>query len=280
MSAPQYIHETHIMPDALLPFIFHTDKTKSSRIAPNWHENIEILHCTQGEGYILLGGEVVPISGGETVVANSNVIHSCRSDTYMMYSYLIIDKSFCIDNSINTDVVRFSKHFVNNEITGLFSTLANIYRTNSNPTDTPFTVAKIRKCVLDILVSMCENNLDVTGTPEKNNTTCIGYVEKAITFINRNYTDRITLDDVCEHAGISKFYLSREFKTVTGFTVITYINTLRCRFARDLIKRGFAVSDAACKSGFDNMSYFTRTFKRYVGVLPSEFARGTKRVHT
>ena len=48
MSPTQYVHETHIMPDALLPFIFHTDRTKDARMASNWHENIEILYFKSG----------------------------------------------------------------------------------------------------------------------------------------------------------------------------------------------------------------------------------------
>ncbi len=272
-------YEYHVIENADLPFFMGVDKVvteQTSSLLSNWHENIEILHCIEGEGHIVLNGEIVPISSGETVVANSNVIHSARSDTYMMYYYLIIDKTFCLDNGINTDSVCFAKRFVNHEVTANFHTLANKFRCKENIRKDPFAVAKIRKCVLSILVSMCENNLDNESLPENSNLPGLQRIEQAIMYVNNHYTEKITLDDVSMHTGMSKFYLSREFKTVTGFTIVAYINTLRCKLARDLIKRGFSVSDAAEKSGFENMSYFTKTFKRYVGNLPSDFARDNR----
>ena len=52
-------------------------------------------------------------------------------------------------------------------------------------------------------------------------------------------------------------------------TVIEYVNILRCKEAKRLISEGQSVSEAAIASGFNNLSYFTRTYKKYVGELPS-----------
>ena len=60
-----------------------------------------------------------------------------------------------------------------------------------------------------------------------------------------------TLDALAAQAGVSKFHLSREFKSTTGLTVVTFINLCRCTEARRLIEEGCSVSEAAATCGFE-----------------------------
>ncbi|ELP5185316.1 helix-turn-helix transcriptional regulator, partial [Clostridium perfringens] len=69
----------------------------------------------------------------------------------------------------------------------------------------------------------------------------------------------------------SKYYTCRTFKEVTGKTILDYINHIRCINARNLILyNGYTISESAYKSGFNNLSYFSKTYKKYMGLLPSE----------
>ncbi|EOU2011906.1 helix-turn-helix domain-containing protein, partial [Clostridium perfringens] len=54
-------------------------------------------------------------------------------------------------------------------------------------------------------------------------------------------------------------------------TILDYINHIRCINARNLILyNGYTISESAYKSGFNNLSYFSKTYKKYMGLLPSE----------
>ena len=64
--------------------------------------------------------------------------------------------------------------------------------------------------------------------------------------------------------------MSRDFKKYTGNTVFEYINISRCKTAATLIASGMSVSAAANECGFENLSYFSRTYKKYMGKLPSD----------
>ena len=88
--------------------------------------------------------------------------------------------------------------------------------------------------------------------------------------MNKNFREKLTVEQIAEQAGMSKYYFLREFKTVTGITVITFLNILRCNNAQKLIERGETIWLAARKSGFENDSYFTKVFKKTKGILPSE----------
>ena len=96
-------------------------------------------------------------------------------------------------------------------------------------------------------------------------------VKTVMTYVRQNLASPLSLDLLAGHAGVSKFHLSREFKSTTGITIITYINLCRCGEAKRLIGEGRSVSEAATMCGFENMSYFTRIFKRYFQTTPSSY---------
>ena len=96
-------------------------------------------------------------------------------------------------------------------------------------------------------------------------------VRSAISYIRQHFTEDITVDDICRHLGFSKYYFCREFRRITGRTVTDTINLLRCSHAKSLISSGRCnVSESAERSGFRNLSYFSKTYKRYNGILPSD----------
>lgn len=67
----------------------------------------------------------------------------------------------------------------------------------------------------------------------------------------------------------------RSYHTVTGERNVI-VNAVRCRNANTFILSGLSISEAAYRCGFENMSYFSKTFKKYVGELPSKVGRNNK----
>lgn len=272
MSAPQYIHETHIMPDALLPFIFHTDKTKSSRIAPNWHENIELLCFIEGEGHLKCGSERYPVFAGDIAVINPDVLHMTEGN--LTYHCLIIDRSFCEGNGIPILSLYFKEIIRDRALFTQFCETAQKLKAAKSEPDSLKTVPEIRHCVLGILLALCEDHI-VSGTTAKNaHSASAERVKSIMTYMRQNFAHSISLDEVAEHIGVSKYHLSREFKQLTGTTIFDSLNIIRCKEARHMLSDGSTVSEAANACGFENLSYFSRTFKKYTGKLPSEYMRG------
>jgi AraC-like DNA-binding protein len=66
----------------------------------------------------------------------------------------------------------------------------------------------------------------------------------------------------------------------TGKTLVEYINIVRCEHARELLSSGsFNVGESAEQCGFQDISYFSRIYKKYIGILPSEEKVLEKRVN-
>lgn len=87
--------------------------------------------------------------------------------------------------------------------------------------------------------------------------------------INLHINENLSLDEISTRFGLSKFYLTRRFKELTGLSLHQFIVKKRLTRARYLISVGNDPYKAAVEAGFNNYSHFSRTFKSYFGQNPS-----------
>lgn len=96
------------------------------------------------------------------------------------------------------------------------------------------------------------------------------YVRKAIAYMEQNYKKSVNVDILAQVAGYSKYHFCHCFKELTGMTPVEYLNRLRCeRVQTILAAKGGSIQNVALSCGFFNMSYFYRTYKKYMGHPPS-----------
>ena len=96
-------------------------------------------------------------------------------------------------------------------------------------------------------------------------------VKAAITYINNNLYERISLSDVAANAGISKEYLSSLFKKETGENVSTFINRSKTEEAAKLLAEGNrSISEISDLLGYSDLSYFSKVFAKHFGYPPSK----------
>jgi AraC-like DNA-binding protein len=98
-------------------------------------------------------------------------------------------------------------------------------------------------------------------------------VHRARAFLHDALADRVTLDDLAEHAGCDKFHLVRAFRAEVGLPPYEYLTYLRVARARELLRSGVRVADAAQQVGFYDESQLYRHFRRIVGLSPGRYAR-------
>lgn len=86
------------------------------------------------------------------------------------------------------------------------------------------------------------------------------------------FTERVTLADLADVAGISRFYLLRQFKAATGLTPWQFQTQLRIGSARAQLRNGESASVVAHSCGFVDQSHFTRVFRQMTGMTPGVYA--------
>lgn len=99
-------------------------------------------------------------------------------------------------------------------------------------------------------------------------------VMRAVDFINANYSNEITMDDLCGAAGVSKQHLCRLFRSVLGCRPMEYAAKRRLQAAKELLtETNMSVEEISEHTGFCTSSYFCKLFRRYEGITPTQFRR-------
>lgn len=94
-----------------------------------------------------------------------------------------------------------------------------------------------------------------------------------ISWIDQHFQEEVTLDDVANSLHISKYYMARIFKDVTGFTVMQYLMQRRLVRAKYLLEMQSTKSilEIALDSGFESSSHFSRKFREFYRISPSAY---------
>ncbi len=261
---PFGVYESHSKYGSqLLPFICRRDTATNSvgYYKPHWHESVELLHCLAGEGNVIINGTVFEFKPDTTIIVNPNQIHVITSESKVQYDCIIIFDTFCRENGIYTDKYVFNSVIQSHQIGQLH---LKMYEDFTNAEQ----AAKIRLDALDLLYNLQKNfTTEVLNKKE----TSVVEIKMAIEYINRNYQENITVDAVAKASNLSKYYFTKRFKEITGKTFIEFLNSVRCRRAADNLNLGKSVNEACFLSGFNDPAYFSRVFKKIMGVPPSKY---------
>lgn len=92
-------------------------------------------------------------------------------------------------------------------------------------------------------------------------------------YIESHYASSITLNQLSELAGISKYHLLRLFTRQKGISPYCYLETIRINHAKKLLEQGVLPIEVASQTGFSDQSHFTNFFKRLIGLTPKQYMR-------
>lgn len=97
-------------------------------------------------------------------------------------------------------------------------------------------------------------------------------VKDSLAYIEKHFQEQMSVADISRALGTSSSYLSRVFKEGTGETIIRTINNKRIEKAKAyLAETDFKVYEVADILGFENVTYFSRFFKKHTGMSPKEY---------
>lgn len=160
---------------------------------------------------------------------------------------------------------------IHEECVSLLNEIRDEYSSNA-----PLKDASVYGKLLQLLVLINRNTVrsnvifsDVKQSKQKE------YLEKFVSitdYIKQHCNEDISLDDIAEKSGFSKYHFSRLFKEFTGTSYYKYLNQKRIEFAEQLLlDPEINITEAAVRSGFNSISAFIRMFKQVKGCTPTEF---------
>lgn len=130
---------------------------------------------------------------------------------------------------------------------------------------------QLKDWFVEKIMTACQNIL--SKRTEKSNS----IIEMAKDYIKDNYSKDISLDDVSRIVNISPYYFSKLFKEDTGENFIEYLTGIRIEKAKELLNTAeYSMKEICTMVGYSDPNYFSRSFKKNVGVTPTEYKEGKR----
>ena len=96
-------------------------------------------------------------------------------------------------------------------------------------------------------------------------------VGKVVSYIDENYMNKITLQDIADYTHLSVPHFCRVFKKSTGYTFLKYLNMYRVEKSLIFLNDSQSVMNTAESCGFENQNTYIRLFKQFKGITPLQY---------
>lgn len=263
--------ENSQIPFELYDFHFAAGESLGRR---NWHESIEILYVTSGSSIITSNFQKISAQAGDIAVINTNTLHDIYAKTDMHFYCLIVDRAFCVSNFLDTNTVQFHTYVRDEQICALIQQFVDEYHTEF------LCRAQLLRSTALRIVALLRGKYAKEEVTQEHRSPIFDGIKKVLGHIHSQSHTKITLDELAKIAGISKFYLAREFRNMVGCTIIEYINHTRCENAKRMLQENqISIAAIAMSCGYSNPSYFTKTFLAHTGMHPSEYREQFRSQH-
>ena len=264
------------------PFkIFHLRDCTERDFDFHYHEFYKIIYFVDGKVDYKVEGKTYHLKPHDFVLVGANVIHKPEIDKTTPYERYIIylSEEFLAEKNERSESLKFCfeeagrqqnrvVHFEPESYEQLVGCLLRMEKTQKQK-DEYMGDLLLKSAFLEFMVLF---NRSVVMQPKAFITTA-AYHEKVIdviTYIQEHLAEEINVDILAKQCYISKYYLMRQFKEATGYSIHQYINEKRIQAARRMILSGMPASQACYECGFRDYSTFARRFKMIVGRAPSK----------
>lgn len=103
-------------------------------------------------------------------------------------------------------------------------------------------------------------------------------IEKVIRYIDENFKEQPTIDEISEYIGMSKYHLIRVFKEYVGVTPIQFLQSVTLNYAKEHLKESKSILDSSLDIGLSSTSRLHDLFVNIIGVTPKEYKELGKNV--
>lgn len=265
--------------------IFHSTNTNPQPTIYQSHHFYELYFILRGSIRVIVDElDVTPVIGEALIYPPKcmhRVIHLDPSLPYERF-YIYLSKEFL--SSISTDGFDFTRaldaltaggrfHFRPGEETVReLVPLADEIIDGARDQSPEGIIAN--RCRMTLYLLKLLKVLEVSASPDVDSETT--RMNDLIRYINQNAAQPLSLDQLAEVFGISKYVLLHEFKDYTGMSVYQYILTRRVILAQELISQGVKPNQACERCGFADYTSFYRAFKARTGKSPNQYAKAAQ----
>lgn len=260
--------------------LFHLTDKETHEIKTHYHDFNKITIFIKGKVSYMIEGKSYELKPYDIVLVRHNDMHQLSVDNREIYERIIVYISPNFMNAYKTDSydLNFCFQKAKEEQSNVLripsleksSLFRSIVRLEKSFADKGYAAELYRQVLfLEFMVHLnraaLKNHLEFIDT-ENNHSK----VSEILQYINDHLTDELSIDRIADNFFVSKYYMMRQFKQETGYTMGNYISRKRLLLAKELILSGIPSSQACFDCGYKDYSTFSRAYKRFFSESPRD----------
>lgn len=249
----------------------------------HWHPEIEITYVQKGTMCYKVNHMVYHLKEGDIVFNNSGALHSGTMENQKDCAYIPVT----FDSRL---IYGFFQSTVNSKYVDPViqdSMLPAICIDQSEPWHKPFREYLLRIIDLDekkpdfyeLDITICLQSMwwllleHITYEPQASRENSLEYdrIKKILSYIEENYQNKITLNDIAGHIHLCESECTRLFKRHMNTTLFAFLQEYRIERSLEFLQDDQPVSAVADKAGFSDPNYYSKVFAKIKGCSPREY---------
>lgn len=256
-----------------------------TQVPLHWHDEMELIYIKKGRGTITVDFTQYTVSAGTIALIIPGQLHSIEQFEHesMEYENIIFHPGILVTkktDTSNTDILApllsgklsvpllYTPEFpYYKEIAACIDANDEISRTN--PPGYQLFIKSQLFMLFFILANKC-----LLKEHAKKDYKSLEKMKLILKYVENHYMDKITIEDIADEVGLSQSHFMKYFKNTMGTSFIEYLNEYRLTMAsRLLVSSDSSILDIAAEVGYENLSYFNRTFKKRFEMTPREYRK-------
>lgn len=236
---------------------------------PHTHSCTEFFYVVGGKGKFQIQDQFFTVSDGDLVVVNPNLEHTETSLAANPLEYIVMGVEGL---ELVMDAKR-QQHFCIVSFRGAVVDIQNYLHAMMREVEAKAPgYEAVCQSLMDILLIQLMRRVQLGATVTTPQSNPSRKAAAARRFIDANYRDNITLDQLAEELHMSKFHLSHVFRLEYGMSPIHYMQTLRLQESCKLLSTtDYSLTQIARMTGFSSPSYFSQRFRAVEGMNPAQY---------
>ena len=252
----------------------------------HWHDEMELVVIKKGQGYVSVDFDKHLVHSGDIIMICPGCLHAIEQDaSYKMeYENIIFKPELLSSGANDLCMLQYMKPLLDGTLPveqfltpahEVFESLSNCIRQidlvcADQTTGWQLAVKSALFYFFFLLISERQKKtVSISHNPKS-----LEKMKTVLKYVEEHYTEKLTIDDMAKLTFYSKSHFMKFFKVHMGTGFTEYLNDYRLTMAARLLKSSDeSILMIAEESGFDNLSYFNRIFKRKYGVSPGSYRK-------
>ncbi len=265
--------------DFPLAYYHENPRTPRYHMTYHWHTNCEIVYIKKGSFNMALDDNTYTFNEGDVVFITGGIVHG-GTPFDCTYDCIVFDLEMMLkNNTACSKVVHDINHKKITINTLLSEKGSEITKITSRLCDTLLEKNygyefEVQGYLYILFGEILKNGLYTKNETDSMSQERIISLKNVLSYISDNYTENISLDNLAKIAGMNPKYFCRYFKSMTDRTPIDYLNYYRIESACEMLStKDISIGEVAISCGFNDESYFIKTFHKYKDITPKQYVK-------